>query len=155
MSEFKILMVCLGNICRSPIAEGLMRQKITLYNLPWEVDSAAVGNYYIGKPPHQFAQLVCKGNGIDISHQRARLLTINDFDKFDKIYAMDESIFEEAKKIAGNHHVNRLDLFLNEINIENKNTPDPYYGYYFDFKLVYKLVEQVCDQIVQKYKHFH
>ncbi len=151
-NEFKILMVCLGNICRSPIAEGIMNQKIKDLQLPWQVDSAAVGNYYIGYPPHPLARKVCKQYGIDISSQRARLLTQQDFHLFDKIYAMDLSIYEDAKKKAGNNAPN-LDLFLNEIDLKNKNVPDPYYGTYIDFVATFKLMNQVCTQIIQKYSN--
>src|SRR6218665_1035717 len=97
----RILMVCLGNICRSPIAEGVMRNIALLNNLNWQIASAGTENYHIGEPPHSYSQKVCQKHGIDISQQRARKFVASDFEQFDKIYAMSQDVLAEIKYQAG------------------------------------------------------
>ena len=96
----KILMVCLGNICRSPIAEGVLQDKACKAGLTWCVESAGTNSYHIGEAPHPFSQKVANQNGIDISSQRARRFKAEDFDRYDKIYALAEDVMEEMKSIA-------------------------------------------------------
>jgi len=91
----KILMVCLGNICRSPLAEGILQHKANLAGLNWMVDSAGTANYHVGEAPHRLSQKVAKQNGIDISHLRGRQFSKNDMLEFDKIYVMDTDNFVE------------------------------------------------------------
>ena len=148
-------MVCLGNICRSPIAEGVMKQKIVANKLDWEVDSAGTESYHVGEAPHRFSQKICLSHGIDISGQRARKFIVADFDRFDKIYAMAEDVYQEIKSIGGKQaQMDKVTLFLNElIEDSSDDVPDPYYGGEEGFTLVYDLLNETCDAIVNKYKH--
>jgi protein-tyrosine phosphatase len=153
-SDMRILMVCLGNICRSPIAEGVLRHKIAQYGLDWEVASAGTYSYHIGEVPHKHSQKVCKLNGIDISSQRARKFQATDFDHYDKIYAMAGDVYEEILQIAGNKVVHeKLDHFLNELEEgSNGSVPDPWYGDEAGYTPVYQLIEKTCEAIINKYK---
>src|SRR5688500_8084621 len=96
----KILMVCLGNICRSPLAEGILKHKAKKVGLNWVVETAVTESYHIGEPPHHLSQKVARLNGIDICEQRARRFVKEDFDRYDKIYAMSEDVLEEIKRMA-------------------------------------------------------
>ena len=96
----KILMLCLGNICRSPLAEGILQKKINNKGLNWKVDSAGTNGYYINEKPHHLSQKVALLNGIDISNQRSRQFVREDFERFDKIYAMALDVVEEMEIIA-------------------------------------------------------
>lgn len=146
-------MVCLGNICRSPIAEGVMQEKINQHHLDWTVDSAGTESYHVGEAPHRFSQKVCKNHGIDISHQRARRFTKADFKNFDKIYAMAKDVYYEIENIGGfNVDMSKVVLFLNELKPEsNESVPDPYYGGEAGFEPVYEIIDKTCDAIVQRY----
>src|SRR5882757_10883482 len=112
----KILMVCLGNICRSPLAEGILQQKARAAGLDWTVDSAGTNGYHTGEAPHRLSQKVALANGIDISKQKARQFLTADLQRFDKIYAMAGDVIEEMKWIAGNQYDGRkVNLLLNEL----------------------------------------
>src|ERR1043165_21716 len=126
----RILMVCLGNICRSPIAEGVMRHKIRENDLDWTVASAGTESYHIGKPPHRFSQNICSANGIDISQQLARRFEAADFERYDKVYAMAADVYEEIERIARNKvDYSKLEYFLNELETgSNGSVPAPWYG---------------------------
>ena len=149
----RILMVCLGNICRSPIAEGVLLQKVKERGLDWIVDSAGTETYHIGEAPHKFSQKICLAHGIDISGQRARRFTTADLKKFDKIYAMAEDVYDEIKEIVGSADMTNVDLFMNELRPgSNEPVPDPYYGGEDGFKKVYGMIDKTCDVIIEKYK---
>lgn len=152
--DMKILMVCLGNICRSPIAEGLMRHKIKQHGLNWEVASAGTESYHIGEAPHQFSQNICRLKGVDISAQRARKFTVVDFAEYDKIYAMAGDVYEEIERIGGRKaDMGRVEYFLNELDAaSNANVPDPWYGPEEGYTTVYELIDRTCDAIIEKYK---
>src|SRR5262249_11210436 len=126
----KILMVCLGNICRSPMAEGILYDKVKKAGLNWKVDSAGTNGYHINERPHRLSQKVAKMNGIDISQQLSREFVKEDFDRFDKIYAMASDVIDEMKYIAGNKFDrSKVDLLLNELYPgENADIPDPWFG---------------------------
>lgn len=94
-------MVCLGNICRSPIAEGILQHKAKVNGLDWTVHSAGTNGYHIGEAPHRFSQKVCKQHGIDISRQRAMYFLSRHLEEYDLIYALAEDVYQEIKKIAG------------------------------------------------------
>lgn len=147
-------MVCLGNICRSPIAEGIMKHKIKEHNLGWLVDSAGTESYHVGEEPHRFSQKVCMANGIDISSQRARKFTAADLGRYDKIYAMAGDVYEEIRRIGGrNADMDRVELFLNELEPGNDGSvPDPWYGPEEGYIPVYELIERTCAAIIEKYK---
>jgi protein-tyrosine phosphatase len=153
----KILMVCLGNICRSPLAEGILKDKVLKAGLPWVVESAGTNGYHTGEPPHRLSQKVAKLNGIDISHQRARNFVPEDFQKFDKIYAMAEDVIDEMQWIAQNSFSrNKVDLLMNELYPgRNMDIPDPWYGPEPDYLEVYKMLDKACEALVQKYAGDH
>ena len=156
----RILMVCLGNICRSPIAEGVMKQKIKENGLDWIVESAGTNSYHTGEPPHRFSQKICKAHGLDISGQRARTITREDFNKYDKIYALADDVYDNIQSLAGKGKVDNLEYFLNDLfrsgknpNIKlNDSVPDPYYGGEDGYTHVYNLIAEACDAIIDRYK---
>ena len=150
----KILMVCLGNICRSPMAQGILEVKVKAAGLDWLVDSAGTANYHVGEAPHHLSQKVAKNYGVDISGQHGRQLTKEDFVIFDKIYVMDKENYRDAKRIAGdNWDDKKVDLLLNEIYPnESREVPDPWYGGIENFKEVYALLNEACEKIVEKNK---
>lgn len=137
----KILMVCLGNICRSPLAHGILESKLNTFK--FYVDSAGTAAYHVGHQPDRRSIKVAKNNNIDISHQTARQFKASDFDRFDYIYAMDSSNYTNIISLARNNSdIGKVKLFLEENpNISNKNIPDPYYGDMSDFEYVFDLIE--------------
>ncbi|HEY4154936.1 MAG TPA: low molecular weight protein-tyrosine-phosphatase [Puia sp.] len=152
----KILMVCLGNICRSPLAEGILEKKAKNEGLPWMVDSAGTNNgYHVGEAPHPLSQKVASLHELDISTQCARSFVPEDFDRFDKIYAMSSDVLREMKAISGKKfNVSKTDLLLNEVYPgENRDVPDPWYGDEPGYHIVYDLLDKACDRIIQKYGH--
>ncbi len=152
----KILMVCLGNICRSPLAEGILEHKAKKKGLGWTVDSAGTNNgYHVGEPPHPLSQKVASLHQLDISTQCARAFEADDFDRFDKIYAMSADIVTNIKQIAKKKFkAGKVDLLLNELYPgENRDVPDPWYGDEPGYHMVYDLIEQACDRIIAKYGH--
>ena len=149
----KILMVCLGNICRSPLAEGILQEKAWKAGLQWSVESAGTNSYHIGEAPHPLSQKVAKINKVDISKQRARRFVAEDFDRFDKIYAMSDDVIDDMKRIAKNKFdEKKTDLLLNELFPgKNVDVPDPWYGPEPGYHEVYKLINDACDKIVERF----
>ncbi|REE08302.1 protein-tyrosine phosphatase [Winogradskyella pacifica] len=146
----RILMVCLGNICRSPLAHGIMQSKHSEDH--YYVDSAGTAAYHIGNAPDKRSIAVAKQNDLDISTQSARQFKVSDFDAFDYIYAMDESNYSDIINIARNSDdIEKVKLFL-EANpsIQNKNMPDPYYGGSDGFEYVFNLINETCDLLVKE-----
>jgi protein-tyrosine phosphatase len=143
-------MVCLGNICRSPLAEGILKSKTK--NL--EVDSAGTAGYHIGKQPDIRSIDIAKKNDIDLTSQRARQFSTRDFDDFDKIYVMDNDNYSKIISLARNQEdMDKVDLILNEIYPkEYKSVPDPYYGGDEGFQNIYNLLETSCEVIAKKYE---
>ena len=148
-------MVCLGNICRSPIADGLLRRKVKENNLNIFVDSAGTAAYHIGKAPDSRMCSTAEEFGTNIKNLVARKFTINDFDDFDIIYAMDESNRQNILSLARNNSDReKVRLILDELYPNsNLSVPDPYYGSQEDFKAVYELVEKVTSVILTKIKN--
>jgi protein-tyrosine phosphatase len=148
----KILMVCLGNICRSPLAEGILQDKAWKAGLNWSVESAGTNGYHSGEAPHHLSQKVALLRGIDISQQCSRKFTVADFDRFDKIYAMAADVIEEMKHIAKNKYdAGKVDLLLNELYPgKNRDVPDPWYGSEPGYHSVYDMIEEACDKIIEK-----
>jgi protein-tyrosine phosphatase len=146
----RILVVCLGNICRSPLAHGILQSKLS--NDQFYVDSAGTAAYHIGNKPDYRSIEVAQQNGIDISTQMARQFKISDFDTFDYIYAMDQSNYSDIISLARNKNdIGKVKLFLEaNTSIDNKNVPDPYYGDLPDFQDVYNLVEATADIICKE-----
>lgn len=149
----KILMVCLGNICRSPIAEGILQHKANKAGLDWKVDSAGTNGFYNGEPPHPLSQKISKANGIDISNQASRKLTKEDFKEFDKIYAMANDVLSYMKEIAGeDFDVSKVSLFLEELYPGKfQSVPDPWYGEEDGYVKVFDLIDKTCEAIFNKY----
>jgi protein-tyrosine phosphatase len=149
----KILMVCLGNICRSPLAEGILQHKAKQQGLNWLVDSAGTANYHTNEPPHRLSQKVSKMNGIDISHLSGRQFVKEDMNYFDKIYVMDEENYAEVKRISRNlWNEEKVDLLLNELYPnENRSVPDPWYGAEEGYHKVFTMIDKACDVIISKY----
>ena len=145
----KILMVCLGNICRSPLAEGILAHKTKHLNL--EVDSAGTAGYHIGNLPDSRSIEIADKYNIDLSNQRARQFSRADFDAFDIIYAMDTNNYAHLISLASNKaERNKVKMILNEINPNAcDSVPDPYYGGGNGFQNVYDMLEKACDKIVQ------
>lgn len=146
-------MVCLGNICRSPLAEGILQQKAWQAGLQWSVESAGTNGYHTGEAPHPLSQKVARLNGVDISKQRSRKFSAEDFDRYDKIYAMADDVLDEMRRIAKNNfNEKKADLLLNELYPgKNIDVPDPWYGPEPGYHEVFKLIEEGCDAIVKKY----
>lgn len=142
-------MVCLGNICRSPLAEGILRSKLPNTFL---IDSAGTGGWHAGELPDKRSIEIAKKKGIDITNQRARKFTKNDFTEFDLIFAMDNSNFEDILKLAPDEiSKKKVHLILNEIYPnENRDVPDPYFGLNDGFEKVYQMLDEACDSIAKK-----
>lgn len=149
----KILMVCLGNICRSPLAEGILKHKAKEAGLNWKVESAGTGNWHIGEAPHKLSQKVAKLNGVDICDQQARQFVKEDMQRYDLILAMDSDNLQEIRRISGNlWNPEKVDLLLNySYPGENRGVPDPWYGGEPDFHDVYKMISEACDRIIRKH----
>jgi protein-tyrosine phosphatase len=149
----KILMVCLGNICRSPLAEGVLKHKAKQAGLNWQIDSAGTNGYHVGEAPHHFSQKVARLNGIDICEQRARRFVKEDFDRYDKIYAMADDVIDDISRIAKDKYdPSKVDLFMNELHPgKNHSVPDPWYGPERGYHEVYKMINEVSDAIIRKY----
>ena len=145
----KILMVCLGNICRSPLAEGILKSKLN----PdfYIVDSAGTSAYHIGELPDHRSIAIAKKNGIDISNQRARKFIANDFNEFDLIYAMDiENYYNICSLSTNKSNLLKVKLILNEINpLKDLSVPDPYYGGDYGFENVYEMLDKACSIITK------
>jgi protein-tyrosine phosphatase len=150
----KILMVCLGNICRSPLAEGILQNKIAEAGLNWTVDSAGTNGYHIGEAPHPFSQKIARLHKIDISKSKARKFVAEDFDRFDKIYAMAEDVIDEMRSIAKNKFDNKkVELIMNEVFPgQNIDVPDPWSGPELGYHHVYKMLDEACDKIIEHAK---
>jgi protein-tyrosine phosphatase len=146
----KILMVCLGNICRSPLAEGILQDKAWKAGLNWSVESAGTNGYHTGDAPHHLSQKIALQRGIDISRQCSRRFVAADFDRFDRIYAMAEDVLDDMKRIARHKFDPRkADLLLNALHPgSNRDVPDPWYGPEKGYHEVYDMIEKACDKII-------
>ncbi len=141
-------MVCLGNICRSPMAQGVLEHMVEQHKLPWEVDSAGTGSWHIGELPDKRAIQTCLANGIDITGQRARQFRQEDFENFDLILTMDGSNYRDVVAKAQNaRHTSKVRPILQYLEHPIDEVPDPY----FDgrFQDVYELIVKSCDRLIQ------
>lgn len=148
----KVLMVCLGNICRSPLAEGILQDKINQKGLNWTVDSAGTGGWHAGEGPDPRSVATAFERGIDISMQRARKFRMSDFETFDHILVMDASNYTDVIHLTTNAaHRAKVELILNYLHPgRNKQVPDPYYGGPAGFDLVYEMLDAACEAFVNK-----
>lgn len=141
----KILMVCLGNICRSPLAHGIMEHLVKENNLNWEIDSVGTGAWHIGQQPDKRAIAIAKKYGVDISKQCGRQISIDDFDRFNRILVMDYNILNDVKEIARSENdSDKISLFL-----KDEIVPDPYYDDN-QFDPVYRMIEKRCKEIISE-----
>lgn len=148
----KVLMVCLGNICRSPLAEGILRQLAADHKLDTIVDSCGTANYHVGEQPDPRSIKVAAANGIDISELSGRQFKVGDFDRFDIILALDQNNFSDILKMAHTDEAkNKVRLMLSYLpGVENKNVFDPYYGSKKDFEAVYHQLHEACSNFLKK-----
>lgn len=151
MKKQKVLMICLGNICRSPLAEGILKSKIDPSKV--EVASAGTGDWHVGQLPDDRSIKIAEKHNIDITDQRGRHFTSKDFDEFDLIYVMDNSNKENVLALAKNdEHRKKVKLILDEIFPgENVDVPDPYYGGNSGFDSVYKMLDEACEKIAAQF----
>jgi len=150
MNKTKILMVCLGNICRSPLAEGILRNKLD--SNEFKVDSSGTGNWHVGNPPDKRSIAVAKKYGLDISGLRGRQFTSMDYQNFDQIYVMDSSNLENVLALANSAEDRaKVSMILETIFPGEKvDVPDPYYGGGDGFERVYAMLDEACDVIKQQ-----
>ncbi len=147
-----ILFVCTGNICRSPLAEGILKDKLNALHIPGRVDSCGFESFHIGDPPDRRAQLTASRHGLDIAGHRARLFTTGDFDDFDLIYVMDTGHFNNVMKHARNASDRaKVDYMLNVISPwQNLGVKDPWYHDQEAFEEVFLLLDLACDKLAKK-----
>lgn len=150
----KILMVCLGNICRSPLAEGILQHKVDTLNLSWQVDSAGTYGGHAGEKPDRRSIKIALENNLDIKNQRSRQFRGHDLEEYDIIYVMDSSNKRDIlAQTQNNEEREKIILIMDELYPnENIPVPDPYYGEY-GFENVYKMLDEVCEVIIEKYKN--
>lgn len=141
-----ILVVCLGNICRSPLAEGILREKLADYP-HIVIDSAGTGNWHAGEPPDRRSISTALEAGIDIRNQRARQVAADDFERFDLILAMDEQNRLDLLKIAPAHAVHKIHRILEFAEMGSEGVPDPWFGELDGFKDVFVLLDKACDRV--------
>ncbi len=143
-------MVCLGNICRSPLAEGILNSKVDKNDVT--VDSAGTGGWHIGELPDSRSIEVAKNHQLDLSLQRCRKFSYSDFENFDIIYVMDKSNYKDVISIARNERdKQKVQLILNEVYTkQNLDVPDPYYGGDNGFENVYRMLDEACEVISKK-----
>lgn len=148
--SIKILMVCLGNICRSPLAEGILASKLPTSK--FSVDSAGTGSWHIGHAPDERSIAVAKKNKISISNQKGRQFSSADFDTFDYIYVMDNSNYEDVIQLAEHpEQIEKVQLILNELFPNEKvDVPDPYFGLPNGFEIVYNMLDEACEVLAKK-----
>jgi len=141
-------MVCLGNICRSPLAEGILQSKVDPEKI--YVDSAGTGGYHIGEKPDRRSIQVANKYGITISEQRCRKFSSQDFDEFDLIFAMDKSNYSDILTLANSDgDKKKVQLLLAVLNEENEDVPDPYYGGVDGFEKVFQMIERACSVLAK------
>ena len=147
MSKTKILMVCLGNICRSPLAEGILKSKLDLSN--YQVDSAGTGGWHVGELPDPRSVAVARKNGLDITDQRGKQFSTYDFELYDHIFVMDNSNYRDVTRLAKDDTEKaKVQLILDELFPgEQVDVPDPYYGGDQGFDNVYKMLDEACYSI--------
>jgi protein-tyrosine phosphatase len=150
-----ILMVCLGNICRSPLAEGIMRKKLMESGIEGTVDSAGTASYHIGESPDPRSEEMARKYGIDISQERARAFTRSDFEQFDIIFAMDRENYTNILRLARtDEDRQKVELILNRLHPgKDLEVPDPYYGGKDGFEHVYQMLDASCERIAQSLKN--
>jgi protein-tyrosine phosphatase len=149
----RVLVVCLGNICRSPLAEGILRAKAEERGLQWEIDSAGTGGWHEGDAPDKRSITVAKKHSIDISKQKARKIRKEDFDNFDLILPMDTSNRDDLYEMTSTMEQRNKIRLIMDVVYPNKNisVPDPYHGVEKDYEKVFEMLEPACEKIIELY----
>lgn len=149
----KVLMVCLGNICRSPIAHGLLQHKAKEQGLNWEIDSAGTSNWHEGELPNEKSVQVMKQHGIDITYQRSRPVRRKDLEHFDVIYVMDSSNYKDVTDMAKSEvEISKVRLIMNEVNAgKNQKVPDPWGLTDKHYEEVYEMLNEATDKIIHDF----
>ena len=147
----KILMVCLGNICRSPLAEGILKHKAQEAGLDWTVDSAGTGGWHAGQLPDHRSVMIAKQKGIDITDQRARQFQMLDFEQFDKIFVMDTQNFRDVLRLARTEeHRAKVALIMDQIHPgQERSVPDPYHDD-DGFEAVFEMLDGACEAFLAR-----
>ncbi|MBY8962461.1 low molecular weight phosphotyrosine protein phosphatase [Flavobacterium sp. D11R37] len=151
----KVLMVCLGNICRSPLAEGILQSKLP--SDTFFVDSAGTGNWHVGQQPDKRSIATAKNRGLDISCQKARQFRVSDFEEFDHIYVMDASNYSNVVKLAPNEDAKAKVRLMMDVLYpgEGIDVPDPYFGGDEGFDKVYDMLDEACTLVADNLKKEH
>lgn len=148
-------MTCLGNICRSPMAEGILQKLADENGLGWTVHSAGTNGIHTGEPPHKSSQKVCKENGIDITGQRSMDFEAKHFDEYDRIYVFAADVMRDVKTIAGDQFdKSKIDFFLNELYPgKDMNVIDPWYGGEDGYYDVFEQIHKCCEAILENFEN--
>ena len=149
----KILMVCLGNICRSPLAQGILEEKVAAHSLDWQIDSAGTGSWHIGEQPDSRSVYTAGQHGLDISAQRARQFRRQDFQDFDLILAMDQSNFRDILRLAQSPEEEKTvkKILAYASGGDGGDVPDPYWDD-DGFEKVYQMLDQACDALIEAHR---
>lgn len=151
LCNMKLLFVCIGNICRSPIAEGVMKKLCAEHSLPWHIESAGTSGYHQGEPPHLDSIRVCKENEIDISEQKSRPLKRTDFTQYDIIYTLATDVHKSVLDYKPENSSADIRLFLDALYPgENRSVKDPWYGSSADYEDVFEEIHQCCNAILNQ-----
>lgn len=145
-------MVCLGNICRSPLAEGILKHKAAQRGLDWVIDSAGTGFWHAGEPPDSRSAGIARHYGIDITDQRARQFKPADLDLFDRIFVMDtQNLRDVLRQAQSDEHRAKIDLILNQLHPgQNRSVPDPYYDD-DGFNEVFEMLDAACEVFISRH----
>ncbi len=148
----KILMVCLGNICRSPLAEGILKEKVRARGLDWQVDSAGTGGWHAGERPDPRSIRTARRYGIDITDQRARKFRYEDLEQFDLVLAMDASNYSDILHMAASEaQRDKVQMILNFLHPDSdRDVPDPFWDDN-GFETVYKMLDEACEALIEWY----
>lgn len=151
LCPMRVLFVCLGNICRSPIAEGVLKRLAKENNLDWIIKSSGTNGLHTGEAPHKSSQKVCLANGYDISDQRASRFSASDFDNYDRIYVMAKDVYNDVKKMSRNEaDMLKVDYFLNLLFAgQNRDVTDPWYGNEDGYLPVFAEIEEGCKELIR------
>ncbi len=151
----KILMVCLGNICRSPIAEGVLQHKANAAGFDWLIESAGTNGLHNGEQPHHLSQKICRQNGMDISHQVSRKVSVTDFDTYDLIFAMSKDVLSDLQAIRWNtSDAQKISLLLEQTHPGMRmDVPDPWYGNEDGYIEVFAMINAACDAIINAHQN--
>lgn len=154
-TSFKVLAVCLGNICRSPLAEGLIQHAAESADLNWQVDSAGTGAWHVGNPPDPRSRAIAKSHGLDIDHQRAQKVTSDMIKQYDLVLAMDRKNYADLQQMASSEvELQKIKLLLDYVGLAQENGPDVFDPYWDDngFEGVYQLIKAAAARLVAHYK---